>query len=369
MPDAASLPQAAVVVPVFNRLDLLRHTIESLRSQTMRHAEFILVDDRSEPDTRQYLASLPREDARFRIVLKHDEAKPGCQASRNIGMDASRAEAIVFLDSDDLLSPTCLEERYATLLADPETDMVVGRQVIFTESPPSQVWVNIPSPAVADLDRFIALGPPIDVPWVNGGVMIRRRSLALAAVRWRSEFHWDDVAFHFECVVAGMRARWLDFAGLPDSFYRKHGGHQYGRKLFTADGLRSTAAMLRWMNASLLAAGKSSEDRRRALVFAFFQTCVLRAVDTGEFDIAMDVTRDAARDGLLCRSDARRMRAFVAGRRAGRWSRRLTYHFNQRMKQIALGDYYSDRGSTHGTIRPALPQTQAFLLESARSGT
>jgi glycosyltransferase involved in cell wall biosynthesis len=51
MNEPVSAIAVAVIVPVFNRLELLRQTVASLRAQTMARAEFILVDDRSDEAT------------------------------------------------------------------------------------------------------------------------------------------------------------------------------------------------------------------------------------------------------------------------------------------------------------------------------
>ncbi len=350
MSDTRRQSAAAVVVPVFNRLKLLQPTVESLKMQTLADAEFILVDDRSDETVWSYLQSLPGADSRFTVIRKPADIERGCQASRNIGLDACAADTVLFLDSDDLLAPTCLADRQAAFDANPDAAIVVGRQVMFSESGDAQHWVNVPRGDVDDLSRFLQIGHPIDVPWVNGGVTIRTSELRSARVRWRPEFHWDDVAFHVECLTAGMQAVRVAFPGPPDAYYRQHTGEKYGNVLFTADGIRSTATMLRWIHRTLKTANALDERRQQILAFSFFQTCLLRAVDQGEYSLAHQLTADAALAGLLSGSDAWRMQTFRAGRVAFRHSRRLTWYWNRLMRPTLLADYYSDRISTYGTM-------------------
>ena len=101
MIDATSTPDVSVVVPVFNRLRLLKDTVESLRSQTMQSAEFLLVDDESESDTFEYLTSLPVADRRFRIIRKPEGVARCGQTSRNWGLQQATARAIMFIYSDE----------------------------------------------------------------------------------------------------------------------------------------------------------------------------------------------------------------------------------------------------------------------------
>jgi len=352
-------------VMVCNRSDatVLRSTVASLRLQTITDAEFILVDDRSEAAVWSYLESLPATDARFKVLRKPDATPKGCQTSRNMGLDACNSESLIFLDSDDLLAPSALANRMAEMESKPDADIIVGRQATFTVASEPVHWVNIPRPDVPDIDRFLCLGHPIDVPWVNGGVTFRTKALRAAGIRWRTGFHWDDVAFHFECLTSGLRARWMSSPGPPDSYYRQHDGEKYGKVLFTPDGIGSAADMLGWMYATLRDAGELSGSRSRALAFSFFQTCVLRALDMDEFKVAARVERDAAQTGLLSAKDARSLQIYRRGRQALRSSRRLTYYWNRLMRPTLLEAWYSESQSTYASV-PLEPAAARAALDS-----
>lgn len=343
----------SVVVPVFNRVALLRETVESLRSQTLADAEFIIVDDRSAEETARYVEGLPSLDSRFRVFRKPEQLERGCQASRNLGFDAASGEMIVFLDSDDLLAANCLEIRLDYLRSNPGADVVVGRQAILSEPGGGVSWVNVERADISDLDRFLLLERPQDVPWVNGGVAFRASSLRNAGVRWRPEFHWDDVAFHFECLARGLTAGWMPRAADPDSYYRRHDGERYGSVLFSAEGIRSTAAMLVWMAQVLRETGVLTEPRRHALVTDFFHACLLRAVDSPHHALAETLLRNAAAAGLLHRREELAFRAYIAGRSAVRRSRRLTYYWNRVSEASLLADHFPERASTFGATPAA----------------
>jgi glycosyltransferase involved in cell wall biosynthesis len=356
MGDTQPKRSVAVVVPVYNRLPLLRETVASLKSQTLQQAEFILVDDRSEDDVWDYLTSLAHEDSRFRIIRKPVEIARGCQASRNIGLDACTASSVMFLDSDDLLSPDCLQNRYEVLEANPTADAVVGRQVIFSESDKSFHWVNVPKPGISELDRILALTHPIDVPWVNGAILIRKESLDRNNIRYRPEFEWEDVAFHFECLVSGLTVLQMPFPGPPDSFYRLHGGLRMGEDLFSAAGMRSAAKMFRWMCARLSSIGQLNSRRREKLAVSLFQACILRSIDAADFSLAKEMIHDCL--GLpLTRNEALRLRLYLAGRRILNPQGRKRYYWDRTARRILIPEMFPKGPSTYGTIAAGTRET------------
>jgi glycosyltransferase involved in cell wall biosynthesis len=362
-------PTVSVIVPVFNRLSLLRQTVASLEAQTLASAEFILVDDRSEPDVLQFLESLPAKDSRFRIIQKPIAMRQGCQTSRNIGIEASIADFIMFMDSDDLLAPRCLEDRYEALVERPSVDLLIGRQACFSANDRRIHWINIPKPERADLDRFLDLTHPIDVPWVNGAALIRKASIVRAGIRYRAEFDWEDVAFHFECLANGLSIERMPFPGDVDSFYRIHDdGASMGRGLFAVDGMRSAAEMIGWMCDSLERAGEFNESRRRALSASLFQACILRSIDADEFSLAANLIRASGKSRPLARRDQNRIELYRAGRLSLQRFPRLRYYWDRLSRRIIIPDMFPSGASTYGTVVSESSEAPAILsrlLDSA----
>lgn len=350
--NSSSAPaDVAVIVPTFNRLDLLVETAESLRRQTLGNAHFLIVDDWSERPTREYLESLPRSDSRFRLIEKQAGLPRGCQTSRNIGLDAANAAAVVFLDSDDTLEPTCIERRFAWLRAHPETDIAVGSQAILGHDGVGETWLNVPNRAVADIDRLLNLTSPLDVPWINGGAMIRRSSLISSGVRWRPEFHWDDVAFHFECLASGLTSGWMPRDDSPDSHYRTHTGQRYGSVLFTDEGIENTATMLRWIRSELGARHLDTDSRLASLERAVFRSCVLPTIDAGRYSRALSLIWDAESTGVLSASSARRIAFYAKGRRLLAGSDRATFYWNRFNEKRRVPALSGNGPSTYGTVK------------------
>jgi glycosyltransferase involved in cell wall biosynthesis len=89
-----------VVIPSYNRVDVLGRAVASVLGQSGADVELIVVDDGSTDATRTLLASFA--DPRLRVVVQ-DNA--GVCAARNAGAEASSASFLVFLDSDDEAAP------------------------------------------------------------------------------------------------------------------------------------------------------------------------------------------------------------------------------------------------------------------------
>ncbi len=93
----ALMPMISIVVPTYNRENLVIKAISSVQKQTYNNIEIIIVDDASIDNT-CYAVKLI-DDSRIRYV--RNSCNKGAQASRNIGVDIAVGEYIAFLDSDD----------------------------------------------------------------------------------------------------------------------------------------------------------------------------------------------------------------------------------------------------------------------------
>jgi len=116
----------SVVVPVYGTEKYLRKCLDSLAEQTLREAEFILVDDCTPDHAGKIMAEYAARDSRFRI-LRHEQNR-GLFVSRVTGAKAAQGDYIAFLDSDDFVSVDFY--RSAVKCADDsDADVVMGDTV------------------------------------------------------------------------------------------------------------------------------------------------------------------------------------------------------------------------------------------------
>lgn len=101
-------PLVSVIVPAYNAAPWIGEAVGSLRVQTLRDIEIIIIDDGSTDDTLSCARALASEDDRIR-VLSRDTASGRPSCTRNDGMRAARGRYIALLDADDIAVPTRLE--------------------------------------------------------------------------------------------------------------------------------------------------------------------------------------------------------------------------------------------------------------------
>lgn len=101
------MPLISVIIPVHNRVDLVKRAVASVLGQTFRDYELIIVDDGSEDNIRSALAEL---DGKIKVF---SQPHRGVSAARNLGISRSSGELAAFLDSDDEWLPHKLERQLA----------------------------------------------------------------------------------------------------------------------------------------------------------------------------------------------------------------------------------------------------------------
>src|SRR4030042_4827818 len=103
------MPKVSVIIPTYNRGNLVLESIQSVFAQTFSDYEIIVIDDGSTDNTREVLH--PYLSKLTYIYEKNS----GQSFARNIGILASKGEYIAFLDSDDLWEPEKLETQVKLL--------------------------------------------------------------------------------------------------------------------------------------------------------------------------------------------------------------------------------------------------------------
>ena len=95
-----SLPLVSVVIPCFNARPWIEETLASVKAQTHRNLEIIVVDDGSTDGSAEWLDEAGRRNV---IQVIHQENR-GAAAARNAGLSRASGEFIQLLDADDILA-------------------------------------------------------------------------------------------------------------------------------------------------------------------------------------------------------------------------------------------------------------------------
>lgn len=119
-------PLVSVVIPTYNRANIISNTINSVLNQTYSNLEIVIVDDFSNDNTEDVVKSF--NDSRIKYI-KHTKNSNGSVA-RNTGIKSSKGEYIAFLDSDDEWFPEKIDIQLKHILKHKEKDVVSYTQLI-----------------------------------------------------------------------------------------------------------------------------------------------------------------------------------------------------------------------------------------------
>lgn len=115
-------PRVSVVMPAYNRADLIAASIDSVLVQRWDDFELLVVDDGSTDATREVVRHV--RDPRLRLL---EQPHRGVSAALNAGIAAARGTYYARLDSDDLWKPDFLAATLAAIEAPPPADVVYTR--------------------------------------------------------------------------------------------------------------------------------------------------------------------------------------------------------------------------------------------------
>jgi glycosyltransferase involved in cell wall biosynthesis len=100
----------SVIIPTYNRADLIMETLETVFSQSYKNYEILVVDNCSTDSTEQLLQPLVVQ-GKIRYI-RHEKNFERAR-SRNTGLRNAKGDFVTFLDSDDFLYPDCLQDAAA----------------------------------------------------------------------------------------------------------------------------------------------------------------------------------------------------------------------------------------------------------------
>jgi glycosyltransferase involved in cell wall biosynthesis len=156
-------PLVSVIIAYYKQEGFIAETVRSVQQQTYPNIEIIVIDDGSPVPAS---AVLP-ESSDVRILRTENR---GCPAARNFGFRQSSGDFLVFLDSDDRLTPGALEAHFRAFAECPAAALSFGAQRFIDEHSRE---IRAPHNCRPRNNYFLMLleGNPIGTP---GAAMIRR---------------------------------------------------------------------------------------------------------------------------------------------------------------------------------------------------
>jgi hypothetical protein len=207
--DALRVAEVTVVVPLYNYANTLEETLESVRGQSLRPLDLIIVDDRSTDRSLETALGWVRANTgRFnRVMVIRNQENSGVGFSRNAAFAAAETAYVLPLDADNRLRPTCCERLLAAIrdsgagFAYPVIQEFGGRSGLIGNAPYN------PS-------RFIGGN------YIDAMALIARSAWSAAGGYAQIRMGWED--YDFWCALAEVGLRGCAVGGPPLADYRVH---------------------------------------------------------------------------------------------------------------------------------------------------
>lgn len=206
----------SVIIPLHNKGQYIHETLHSVQDQTLSRWECIVVENGSSDDGPVRAAQAAQIDSRIRLI-RAPETVRGPGAARNLGLQHSTGDWVLFLDADDLLPPDYLEAMLNKALEIQETMVVAAPWREFAAGTDSEDTVTKRPAGMASNGARLEDSAIAYTCWAVHAALVRRSWLL--GRNWPEELDGylaEDTAFWFR-VVLGAK---VSYADLPGALYR-----------------------------------------------------------------------------------------------------------------------------------------------------
>ena len=185
-------PLVSVIVPVYNASSHVARCLESIRKQTYKNLEIIVVNDGSQDASLPVCQMFARVDERIVLI---DQANSGVSATRNLAIGMAKGKYLQFVDSDDYLDPNATQ-----LMVDKaegnQADMVIAHyfRVERVLVPPAKEGAEPQEREVIDRYGFLSEGFYSKVDFAKN--LMQEPASFYYGVMWNKLYRRDIVHIH-----------------------------------------------------------------------------------------------------------------------------------------------------------------------------
>lgn len=207
--------KVSVIIPVYNVEKYLGDCLDSVLNQTLEDLEVICIDDASPDRCGMILDSYAEKDSRVHVIHLPDNHMQGY--GRNLGLDQAKGEYVYFLDSDDLISRSALEELYTIASEDFLDGIFFDAKPLFEERRFALKHSDYDRPRKGCYRDEIYAGPELFEAFSlqsDWSVLVqcqfwKRFFLIEQKVRFLEETEHEDEWFSFQAILLAQRVRYV----------------------------------------------------------------------------------------------------------------------------------------------------------------
>jgi glycosyltransferase involved in cell wall biosynthesis len=205
----------SIIIPTYNRANLIGETLDSVLAQTYTNWECIIVDDGSTDNTQEVAKKWVDKDSRFNYWYKENA---GVSSARNLGFEKSYGDFIVFLDSDDILANFSLSKRVQMFSQYPDNDGLVFSTYFFKDNIKNLESLFNIDPEIKNKENYLALFLNYQFPFTVMSPIWRRA--VLQKIKFKDGLQLlEDVVFHIEILF--LKNIKIQRINLVDNYYRR----------------------------------------------------------------------------------------------------------------------------------------------------
>lgn len=188
-------PLISVIMPAYNADRFIAEAIRSVRAQTHKNWELLVLDDGSKDTTCQVVECLSREDPRIRLI--RNEKNMGVARTRNRGFDLCKGAYVALLDADDVWHPGKLSKQLE-LLEQSGADFAYSAYAI-VDAAGEKVRADYAVPGEVTFRELLKEN-------VIGCSAVLLKGALLQDHRFRTDFFHEDYVLWLELLREGRRA-------------------------------------------------------------------------------------------------------------------------------------------------------------------
>jgi glycosyltransferase involved in cell wall biosynthesis len=273
------MPLFSVIIPTYNRADLIGQTLDSVLANGLLDIEIIVVDDGSTDGT---VSLIDRRYGTQVRVLQQANKGPG--AARNLGLKSARGDYAAFLDSDDLWFPWTAAT-YARVIAEHNRPaFIAGKPFIFDSA--SHPLLQSPDGELTALafPDYYASGD--QWRWYSASSFVMRRDALLAAGGFTDE--WVNAEDADAAMRMGAAGTFVQVT-TPYTFgYRKHAGSAMSDLTRSFNGMRR---LIEKEESDQFPGGAKRARERRRILSTFVRPLALSLLARGDRAAAWELYR------------------------------------------------------------------------------
>ena len=260
------MPRFSVIIPVFNRAELIRPTLDSVLAQDAPDHEILVVDDGSTDGTLDVLATY---GTRIRVLAQKNS---GPAVARNLGIQQARGEYIATLDSDDLWFPWTLATYTEAIRRHDSPGFIAGSPFVFREMSELAGVQCAPTRDEVFAD-YLASGD--QWRWFGASSFVFRTDAVRAAGGFSDQWiNSDDADL---ALRLGIAPGFVDIQAPATFAYREHAG---SLKSITDLSFRSLSYMLSQEEAGAYPGGPTRQRERRVILTRHVRPFTLSCLGT-----------------------------------------------------------------------------------------